>query len=109
MTRGLVQAHCPSCGQIETPAAAVICGISESHEHALCELPCPRCGRLLLRPLPPTEVSTLLLFGARRAGRPLPFELAEPHRGAAVTWDEVLNLHMELEGDCCPHERLLRP
>ncbi len=107
MERGLVEVSCPGCGPIVVGVSAMTCGISDADGAALCQLECPECRHLLHRPIDPNLVAALLLFGARRAGRPLPFELAEPHRGAAVTWDEVLDLHIELERDCCPHERLL--
>lgn len=106
--RGLVQAECPTCGRIQISAADVVCGISEADEAALCEFPCSGCGRVLLRPLPSVEIPTLLLFGARKAVRPLPFELVEPHRGPALSWDELLDLHFELEQECCPQDRLAR-
>ena len=106
MASGVVQADCPTCGRIETSAANLACGISETDGAALCEFRCPSCGRILLRPIPSVEIPTLLLLGARKAGGPLPFELVEPHRGSTVSWNEVLDLHFELASDCCPQERL---
>ena len=105
--RGLVQADCPSCGEVLARPSALVCGVSEAEETALCEFLCPDCGRLLLRPLAPTDVPTLVLLGARK-GRSLPFELLEAHSGPAVSWDEVLDLHFELERHKFPQRELVR-
>lgn len=105
--RGLVQARCPTCGEVTTSATALACATSEADEAALCELLCPSCDRALLIPVAPVEVPTLLLLGARKV-HSLPFELLEAHSGPAVSWDEVLDLHVELENQPFPHERLGR-
>jgi hypothetical protein len=105
--RGLVQADCPTCGEVIAPASELVCGVSEAEETALCEFACPGCDRVLLIPLAPTEVPTLVLLGARR-GRSLPFELLEVHSGPTVSWDEVLELHFELEHQSSPKNSLSR-
>lgn len=104
--RGLVQADCPTCGEVIAPASELVCGVSEAEVTALCEFPCPGCDRVLLIPLAPTEVPTLVLLGARK-GRSLPFELLEVHSGPTVSWDEVLELHFELEHQSFPQEELV--
>jgi hypothetical protein len=104
--RRLVQADCPSCGDMLAPASALTCGVSEAEETALCEFPCPGCDRVLLFPLAPTEIATLVLLGARKA-RSLPFELLEAHSGPAVCWDEILDLHFELERQPFPQRELV--
>ena len=104
--RGLVQADCPVCGEVIAQASALVCGVSEADEAALCEFPCPGCERLLLLPLAPVEVPTLVLLGARTA-RSLPFELLEAHSGSPVSWDEVLDLHFELERQRFPQRELV--
>jgi hypothetical protein len=105
--RGLVQADCPTCGEVIAQASELVCGVSEAEETALCEFPCPGCERALLLPLDPTEVATLVLLGARTA-RSLPFELLEAHSGPAVSWDEVLDLHFELERQKFPQRELVQ-
>ena len=105
--RGLVQADCPTCGEVIAPASELVCGVSEAEETALCEFPCPGCHRLLLLPLAPTDVPTLVLLGARK-GRSLPFELLEAHSGSAVSWDEVLEVHFELARNQFPQRELVR-
>jgi hypothetical protein len=105
--RGLVEAECPTCGTVMASASALTCGISEADEAALCEFPCPSCDRVLLIPFPPIEMSSLLLLGAHR-DRSLPFELLEPHSGPTVSWDEVFDLHFELEQQSFPQQELAR-
>jgi hypothetical protein len=92
--RGLVQAECPACGSVIAKASALAC-----------EFPCPTCDRGLLIPVAPMEISSLLLLGAHKI-RSLPFELLEVHSGPSVSWDEVLDLHLELEGQSFPQEEL---
>lgn len=103
--RGLVQAQCPTCGEVVEEASALSCGISELEETALCEFPCPKCDLVLTIPMAPLEISALLLLGAHETWS-LPFELLERHSGAAVSWDEVLDLHLELEAHAFPQLEL---
>jgi predicted RNA-binding Zn-ribbon protein involved in translation (DUF1610 family) len=103
--RGLVQAECPACGSVIAKASALACAVSEADEAGLCEFPCPTCDRVLLIPVAPMEISSLLLLGAHKI-RSLPFELLEVHSGPSVSWDEVLDLHLELEGQSFPQEEL---
>ena len=105
--RGLVQAACPTCGDVIAQASELVCGVSEGEETALCEFSCPGCDRPLLLPLSPNEVPTLVLLGAR-TDRSLPFEVLEPHSGPAVSWDEVLDLHLELERHAFPQRELVK-
>lgn len=103
--RGLVQAQCPTCGAVIARASALACGVSEADESALCEFPCPTCDRVLLVPVAPIEISSLLLLGAHKT-RCLPFELLEEHSGPTVSWDELLDLHFELERQAFPQQEL---
>lgn len=105
--QGLVQAECATCGHVIAPASELVCAVSEDDVAALCEFPCPRCDRVLMLPLAPTEVSTLILLGAHKA-RSMPFELLEEHSGPAVSWDEILDLHLELEAQPYPQRELDR-
>ena len=105
--RGLIEADCPTCGDVIAPASALVCGVSEADNRALCELQCPGCGRLLLHRLARDDVITLFLLGARKDDS-LPFELLEAHSGPAVSWDEVLDLHFELERQAFPQRELVR-
>lgn len=103
--RGLVQAECPTCGTVIAKASALACGVSGADEAALCEFPCPTCDRVLLIPIAPIEISSLLLLGAHKT-RSLPFELLEAHSGPPVSWDEVLDLHIKLEDQAFPQQEL---
>ena len=103
--RERVKAECPACGPVVAHPSALACGVSEADEGALCDFPCPTCDRVLLIPVSPVEISTLLLLGARKT-RSLPFEFLEPHSGPTVSWDEVLDLHFELEGQPFPQQEL---
>ena len=104
--RGLVQAECPTCGTVVARASSLVCGVSEGDEAALCEFPCPTCDLILLRALPPIETATLFLLGAEK-GEGLPFELLEAHSGPTVSWDEILDLHVELEHQLFPQQELV--
>ena len=105
-SQGLVQADCATCGHVIAPASELLCAVSKDDAAALCEFPCPRCNRVLTLPLAPTEVSTLVLLGARRA-RSMPFELLEEHSGPALSWDEILDLHLELDAQPFPQRELV--
>ncbi len=105
-TRGLVQAECPTCGAVVAEASALACGVSEVDEAGLCEFPCPTCDHRLLIPISPIEISSLLLLGAHKT-RSLPFELLESHAGSPVSWDEVLELHFDLQSQPFPQQELV--
>ena len=105
--RGLVQAQCPSCGTVIVKPSALSCGVSEADEAALCEFDCPTCRRTLLLPIEPIEITTLLLLGAHRADS-LPYELLERHSGPVVSWDEILEAHLQLEEQTFPQTELTR-
>jgi hypothetical protein len=103
--RGLVQAECPICGPVIADVSALACDVSEADEAGLCEFPCPTCDQHLLIPISPIEINSLLLLGAHKA-HSLPFELLEVHSGSPVSWDEVLDLHLELKGRSFPQQEL---
>jgi hypothetical protein len=103
--RGLVQEECPTCGAVIAEAAALARGVSEADEAGLCEFPCPTCDHRLLIPVSPIEISSLRLLRAQKP-RSLPFELLEALSGFPVSWDEELDLHIELEGQSFPQQEL---
>jgi predicted RNA-binding Zn-ribbon protein involved in translation (DUF1610 family) len=105
--QGLVQADCPTCGEVVAPASTLVCGVSGADENALCEFSCPRCDRALLHSLSSIEVNTLLLLGARH-GTSLPFEILEAHSGPAISWDDILDLHFELVYQSFPQRGLVQ-
>ena len=64
--RGLVQAECPACGSVIAKASALACAVSEADDAGLSEFPCPTCDRVLLIPVAPIEISSLLFLGAHK-------------------------------------------
>jgi hypothetical protein len=53
-------------------------------------------------------VETVLGAGAERLSGLVPFEILEPHTGAPLSIDELLDFHAELDAVCCPAEGLVR-
>jgi hypothetical protein len=103
-----IWATCPWCGRVELGAAYLRCATSpRSGGTGLCEFTCPTCSRLVLKGVPPEGVQALRAVGARQLAGAVPFEMLEPHPAPPLSWDDVLDISLQLQGDCCPQQELV--
>lgn len=102
-----VETRCPWCGEVRLPVDDMRCAVGPARpDDGLCEFDCPTCGRLLLRRVRGDQGGLLLEAGAARLSGSVPFELLEARDGAALTWDDLLDLHLELEATSYPQAEL---
>ena len=94
-----VRVVCPSCGPVVLPAAELRCELEADGSKGICELRCPDCSATLVVPAGPAAVATMRDGGAGRMTGSVPFELLEPHTGPPLSWDDLLDFKLALDGD----------
>jgi hypothetical protein len=104
---GRVKFECRWCGEVDLAITELSCAIPKDQSgQGLCEATCPICSRPAIVPTPASNAEALLDEGASRATGAVPFEFLEPHRGNALSWDDVFDIEAELERTCCPQEEI---
>jgi ribosomal protein S27E len=93
-----VRVVCPGCGPVVLPAKELRCELEAAGDKGICELRCPVCSTMVLVPAGPVAVETMRDGGAGHMSGSVPFELLEPHTGPALSWDDVLDFKLALEG-----------
>jgi len=58
---------------------------------------CPACALAVAKPADPKIVDLLVSSGVRLSVWHLPAELAEPHDGLPITYDDLLEFHYALQ------------
>lgn len=101
-----VEISCSWCGQVQLPITELRCAVTD-RALSLCEFRCPSCGQLVLRAVQRRQEEVPRQAGAAVLTDPVPFELLEPHRGPPLTWDDLLDLHLELSATRWPQDELL--
>jgi len=91
-----VEARCAWCGVVRLEADDLEIHAGRTGHGGLLEFRCPACDRLNLRRLTPRDVEVLEGVGIEPVGRPAPFELMEHRSGPPITWDDLLEFHLEL-------------
>lgn len=105
----IVQASCPFCGPVELPARAFSCGVDpDKSSRGLCEFTCRICARLVFLGTAQAAADVLLVEGAHPFAGPAPFELLEAHRGAPLSWDDLLDFHLAISAAPFPQEEVVR-
>src|ERR1044072_4427727 len=93
-----VRVVCPGCGPLVVPAAKLRCEVEAEGDRGLCELSCPVCSTTLLVRAQAAAVETMRDGGAGHITGSVPFELLEPHTGPPLSWDDLLDFKLALDG-----------
>ncbi len=93
-----VRVVCPGCGPLVLPAKHLRCELEAAGDKGICELQCPVCSTMVLVPAGPAAVETMRNGGAGHISGSVPFELLEPHIGPPLSWDDVLDFKLALDG-----------
>lgn len=101
-----VQAECPWCGMVTLPPAEVRCASDPSTSEGLCEVTCPKCFRVVYARTTAQGVEIIQAAGAQAIHGLVPFELLERRSGAALGWDELLDLLAALDSTTCPQAEI---
>ena len=104
-----VRTACPTCGPLLVDGELLRCELEPAGSkpsRGLCELACPACSRPILFSTAPAVTETLFQGGARHFSGAVPFELLEAHAGAALSWDDLLDLKLALDRSPWPQLEL---
>jgi hypothetical protein len=93
-----VRVVCPGCGPLVVPAAEIRCEVETVGDKGLCELSCPVCSAVLLVRVQAPQVAVMRDGGAGHMTGSIPFELLEPHSGPPLSWDDLLDFKLALDG-----------
>ncbi len=94
-----IRATCPGCGDVVVPRDDMqvrICADDRSGSYAF---KCPSCANQIAREAEDRIVQLLLAGGVPMEVWHLPAELFESTDGPAITHDDVLDFHLQLQKD----------
>jgi len=91
-----IRASCPSCGDVELTAAEVQVLVCTTTSQASYAFRCPDCRLMVCKPTESRVVDVLVSSGVELRIWQMPAELDEPHYGAPITWDDILEFHFLL-------------
>jgi hypothetical protein len=86
-----IRATCPGCGEVELTPPDVELRVSKQETQSFYAFVCPECYQTVTKPADRRVV--------RLPAQPWdpPSEILEPRTGPRLTWDDLLDLHLELE------------
>ena len=92
-----IRASCPTCGDVELTTQDVrvlVCSTTNEGSYAF---RCPACRMQVSKPAEGRIVDVLVSSGVRLSVWQLPAEMEEQHSGAAISYDDLLEFHYELQ------------
>ena len=97
-----IRATCPQCGEVDLLIQAVEVeldpGFAEGQwTSGTYSFGCPGCGERVTRPASRRVARLLTASGAHVIGPDGAFHPEDPPDGPPLTWDDLLDLHLELE------------
>jgi hypothetical protein len=92
-----IRATCPACGEVELTPPDVELKVCTTAQHSFYPLVCPDCLEMVTKPADERVVRLLTSGGVEAEFWEPPAELLEPRSGPVLTWDDLLDLHLELE------------
>lgn len=87
----IVKATCPTCGEQELSPADVSLMVCDHAPLSYYAFTCQTCRLVVRKPADDRIVSLLVSGGILATVWSVPAEVAEPHTGPAITWDDVLD------------------
>jgi hypothetical protein len=94
-----VRASCPTCGDVELTTREVQVQMCSATDDGTYSFLCPSCRLIVNKPAEQRVVELLVSAGVRVVSWDLPAELSEPKSGPAITYDDLLAFHFELDSD----------
>ena len=93
----IIRTTCPTCGDVEMTIRDVRVRLCSTTNEGSYAFRCPACRLLVSKTIEPNVVDVLVLAGVRLAVWDMPAELDEPHVGAPVSYDDLLEFHFQLQ------------
>jgi hypothetical protein len=94
-----IKASCPSCGEVELTPADVSLMVCSHAPLSYYSFACPGCHDEVRKPADDHVVSLLVSGGVPATVWDVPAEALEPRTGPALTYDDLLDLALQLAGN----------
>jgi hypothetical protein len=94
-----IRASCPSCGDVELTTKDVSVQVCSADNRGSYSFLCPVCRLAVSKPAEGRIVDLLVSSGVRLSVWHLPAELEEPREGPAISYDDLLEFHFDLQQD----------
>jgi predicted RNA-binding Zn-ribbon protein involved in translation (DUF1610 family) len=91
-----IKASCPSCGEVELTPADVSLVVCSHAPLSYYSFSCPGCTEQVRKPADDHVVSLLVSGGVPATVWEVPAEALEPRTGPALTYDDLLDLAIQL-------------
>ncbi len=92
-----IEANCPTCGTVDCAPTIFTLAICSEKSASYYAFRCPVCSDQVQKHADARVVELLVAEGISPIQWDLPAEIREPHNGAAITMDDVLDMHLLLE------------
>ena len=93
-----IKASCPVCGEVELrPADLTLTVMPPAHLSSSYSFTCPGCTDVVRKPADEHVVQLLVSGGVRPEVVEVPEEALELHLGPALSYDDLLDLALQLE------------
>jgi hypothetical protein len=93
----IIRTTCPTCGDVEMTVRDVRVMLCSTTNEGSYTFRCPSCRLLASKPIDASVVDILVLAGVRIVVWAMPDELDEPHVGAPISYDDLLEFHFQLQ------------
>lgn len=94
-----IRASCGECGDVELTTDDVEVRVCTDDNKGTYSFECPGCGIAVTKPAEERIIELLVASGVRLSIWSNPAELLEPHSGAPINHDDLLDFHALIEGD----------
>jgi hypothetical protein len=94
-----VRVVCPDCGEVTVAICALEVEIGNDTAASSYSFACPTCSGRVRRETSVQVVNILFAEGVRIRVREVPQEAYEAHSGPPISWDDLLDFHISLEGE----------
>lgn len=92
-----IRASCPTCGDVELTSKDVTVLVCVTNNEGSYAFQCPSCRLAVSKNAEPKIVDLLVSSGVKMSVWQLPAELDEPRKGEAISYDDLLEFHFELQ------------
>jgi len=92
-----IRASCPACGDVELTSRDVTVRVCSADNQGSYAFRCPTCDLAVSKLADPKIVDLLVSSGVELDIWDLPAELGEPHGGAAISYDDLLEFHYAIQ------------
>lgn len=93
----VIKASCQECGDVELGVTDVRVRVCSRDDAGTYVFRCPTCRMSVVKPAEARIVDLLVASGVRLEHWDLPAELFEPHRGAPISHDDLIDFHRLLQ------------